>query len=328
MTGGQSAKNWPRLGAHLGVLAAIGVIWGLPQARPPVLSVRAEKVAVAEVPAANPRQVSPRPSPVPTSLPNAAAAVLQLLPVPPALRPGHHATPAPKKASPPGPPNGWGSDISWPQCGGGYPGTQNVRVVGVTGGRPFSGNPCLGNEWGWARGASFAGGAQAYLNLEIDGTSTGPHRCGADDHVCRAYDYGYISALEAMARAGGQGIRPDFWWLDVEVGNYWSDVDPGLNARTVQGAIDAFLQRGYPVGIYSSVDQWAQIMPDSYHPGIPTWLAVVGDAASVGSLCSPSHSLTGGPVLMVQYDDHFFDWDFVCPAGTVAFAAAGARNHR
>jgi hypothetical protein len=319
------------------VLLLLAVIWGVPRAHLPAVT------AVTAVAApASPSMTAPPPAArrdtrtaTRSGAALAEAASFQLVPVSPADRPGHHLSihrPAPNPAprasvQPPSPQGGWGFDISWPQCDGAYPGAHDVGVVGITDGRPFTTNPCLGSQYGWAKGSRMPGGAQAYVNLEIDGSSNGPHHCGADDHACRAYDYGLLTAVDAMGRAGAQGVRPDFWWLDVEVGNNWSDDHPDWNARTVQGAIDAFVLRGYSAGIYSSVDQWAQIVPDSYHPGVPTWLAVVGDSAVAPSLCGPRHSLTGGPVLMVQYDDHGFDQDYICAAGRAAFAAAANKPH-
>ena len=94
----------------------------------------------------------------------------------------------------------------------------------------------------------------------------------------------------------------------------------------MQGAIDAVRSRHLDAGIYSSADQWAQIVPDTYRPAVPTWLAVVGDQQMAPGLCSPAYSLTGGPVYMVQYDDYGFDSDHVCPAGTSGFSAAAARR--
>src|SRR5205085_1400646 len=41
----------------------------------------------------------------------------------------------------------WGVDVSWPQCNGGIPTlAPGFAVVGVNGGRPFSDNPCLGEQ--------------------------------------------------------------------------------------------------------------------------------------------------------------------------------------
>lgn len=312
----------------MGVLLVIAAIWGMPHvqhpsvvaARPRVTPTIASTTAFAGKPQTAAAAAA-------SALQVAGSAAIQLLPVPPALRPGHHTLPA-KQAAAARPSGGWGNDISWPQCDGAYPGAHDIGTVGVTGGRPFTTNPCLGSQFGWAKASKYAGGAQGYINLEIDGTSVGPHHCAGDDHPCRAYDYGYLSGVDAMVHATEQGVRPDFWWLDVEVGNYWSDAHLDWNANVVQGGIDAITTRGRAVGIYSSADQWAQIIGEGYRPNVATWLAVVGDSGMAPSLCSQQYSLTSGPVLMVQYDDHGFDSDYICGAGVRAFAAAGSRNHR
>jgi hypothetical protein len=315
----------------MGVLLVIGAIWGMPHAGPssPVAaSARAAIATAAATASAAPQLALATPAAAP--LPVAGSVAFQQVPVPPAQRPGHHVTPkavapAPAPAAPSG---GWGNDISWPQCDRSYPGAHDVGTVGVTDGRPFTVNPCLASQFGWAKASKYAGGAQGYINLEIGGLQVGPKACVGDDHPCRAYNYGYMSAYDAMIHAMEQGVRPDFWWLDVEVGNWWSDTNLDWNANVVQGAIDAVTARGNAVGIYSSVDQWWQIIGDAYRPNVATWLAVVGDAGMAPSLCSQQHSLTKGPVLVVQYDDHGFDSDYICAAGVKAFAAAGARNHR
>ncbi|MFN2464671.1 MAG: hypothetical protein ABR598_00215 [Candidatus Dormibacteria bacterium] len=335
------STTWARLGAHIGILLAVAGLWLVPNGHARMSADR-ERVSPAILDA----RVTPAPpaegagltasAKQPSALPLAAADV-QYVPVPTAERPGHYtaapahaAAPAGRSAGAPAPPpasGGWGYDISWPQCDGSYPTTADVLTVGVTNGRPFTTNPCLGTEWGWARTSKFAGGSQAYINLELDGTSSGPHACAAEDHACRAYDYGMITARDAIGRGTSQGVRPDFWWLDVEVGNNWSDDQPDWNARAVQGAIDVFQQRGLPVGVYSSYDQWTQIVPDTYRPAVPVWRAVVGDASMAASMCAQSHSFTSGSVFMVQYDDHGFDQDYICPAGQAAFRTGAAHPH-
>jgi len=322
---------WPRLVAHAVVLAALAATWAMPHA--PALAV-AQRLRVTPTADSTPEPLTAmaQRARVTTSLPVAGAAV-QSLPKPaitsrstPA-KPARAAAISPRAAVFSATHQGWGNDISWPQCDGDYPtGPHDIGVVGVTGGRPFTSNPCLASQFAWARAARMPGGAQVYVNLEIDGTSSGPHHCAADDHGCRAYDYGMATMYDAITRAQAAGINAGFWWLDVEVGNNWSDVHPEWNQATVQGAIDAVRARGADVGIYSSVDQWAQILPDSYRPGVPTWLAVVGDSAMAPGLCTAMHSLTGGPVYLVQYDDQEFDKDHVCAAGATAFAISGTRK--
>ena len=322
---------WPRLLAHVIILAALGAIWAVPHVPAPAVAHHPSSALVAQS-TAEPLAAMARRARVATTMPVAGAAVTTLpqpvgasrsVPAVPSRGGAVSGQAAVYSAARPG----WGNDISWPQCGGAYPsGPHDLGVVGVTGGRPFTSNPCLAAEFAWARKSRMPGGAQLYVNLEIDGTSTGPHHCGAEDHGCRAYDYGVATVLDAIGRSQAAGVNAGFWWLDVELGNYWSDTNPEWNQATVQGAIDAARSRGVDVGIYSSVNQWSQIVPPTYRPGVPTWLAVVGDSGMAPSLCGALHSLTGGPVYMVQYDDQEFDKDHVCPAGAAGFAFSGARK--
>ena len=335
---------WPRLVAHVAVLLTIGALWALPHAHVPGVAsrLRVAPIVAGDSTAVPLQQMASR-ARVTATLPNAASAFVLVTPAsvsappaksaktakaPAANRRGRVTVVAPAVPGSPAPAPplraGWGNDISWPQCGGSVPARHDVGVIGVTGGRPFTTNPCLAGQYGWSKASQMAGGAQVYINLEIGGSSTGPHNCGPDDHLCRAYDYGWQSVTDSMGRASQQGVSSTFWWLDVEVGNNWSD-NQDWNSRTVQGAIDAVHSRSLDVGIYSSSDQWIQILPDAFKPGVPTWLAVVGDEQVAPGLCSHTNSLTGGPVYMVQYDDHVFDWDHVCAAGTAGFAAAAAR---
>jgi hypothetical protein len=327
--------------AHGSILLALAALWAMPHAQLTAVANRS-RVAPASTTTATkspettaPLQQMAARARVSTTLPNAGNAFFM---VPPAARtpvtraasktsakPAAVTVIAPAPAVYVAPASGWGNDVSWPQCGGSLPGPHDVGVIGVTDGRPFTTNPCLASEYAWARASKMAGGAQLYLNLEIGGSSDGPHKCAADDHQCRAYDYGWLSVTDAMSRASGQGVSSTFWWLDVEIGNRWSD-NVDINQPTVQGAIDAVHSRNLDVGIYSSADQWALIVPDAYQPGVPTWLAVVGDQTIAPRLCARKFSLTGGPVYMVQYDDHVFDWDHVCASGSAGFAAAAARH--
>ena len=322
--------------AHAVVVLTIGAMWALPHSHSPAVAARpriSPSAAAADTTSQPLQQMATRPR-LTSSLPDAAGAFYL---VPAVVHPPTRSQPSKKAAVPRAsviasapaiynaPRSGWGNDISWPQCGGSVPGAHDIGVIGVTNGRPFTTNPCLAAEDSWAKGSQMPGGAQLYLNLEIGGSSNGPHGCAADDHACRAYDYGWMSVVDAMGRASSRGVSSTFWWLDVEVGNNWAD-DVNLNARTVQGAVDAVHSRNLDVGIYSSVDQWAQIVPPEYQPGVPTWLAVVGNQAMAPHLCNRAYSLTGGPVYLVQYDDHVFDWDHVCSAGAAGFAAAAARH--
>ncbi|MBV8160848.1 MAG: hypothetical protein JO265_07995 [Acidimicrobiia bacterium] len=218
-----------------------------------------------------------------------------------------------------------GFDISWPQCGGGYPPSSSVAVVGVNDGRAFSTNPCLGSEAGWAASAR-----ELYINLNspsaVDGTdSAGPAgQCSANNGGCLAYNYGYNTAAASYDNAAGQGVRAKTWWLDVEVvgncapqfptagGGYWS-CGQGLNEATVQGALDALRQRGLVAGIYSTSYQWNQITGGANPAGgaPPNWLAGASPS-SPGSWCSGSHDFAAGPAWLLQFSPQPYDRDQAC----------------
>jgi len=187
-----------------------------------------------------------------------------------------------------------GYDISWPQCGLASPGQPySVAVVGVTGGRPFTSNPCLDSQWQWA-GAG-GSGAAVYMN------TSNPSPAGA-------YAWGVSSAQDALARAASAGVRSPMWWLDVEFGNAWSS-DRNANAQAVQGAIDALRGSGVQVGVYSTSYQWGVIV-GGYAPGVPIWVAGAPWGAAA-SWCS-GHGFGGGPTWMVQSVVGAFDNDYVC----------------
>ncbi|MDQ1397586.1 MAG: hypothetical protein QOG64_2845 [Acidimicrobiaceae bacterium] len=195
-----------------------------------------------------------------------------------------------------------GYDISWPQCGLNYPAPPyGVAIVGVTGGRPFTTNPCLASQWHWA--GAYGSGAAVYMNV-----SGGPAAGGL------AYAWGRASALDALGRARAAGVSAPMWWLDVEFGNTWSN-DRTANAQTVQGAIDAVRSAGLAVGVYSTALQWSSIV-GGYAPGLPVWVAGA-PAASAPKWCDGSHGFGGGATWIVQALPATYDADWVCPAALV-----------
>jgi hypothetical protein len=220
---------------------------------------------------------------------------------------------------------GWGFDISWPQCGQGYPTSAfDFAGVGVTRGQPLTANPCLADEFRWATSARAGGFPQLYVNLDLDGVANGRRSCDVNDHPCRAYNYGASTVDAAVSYADSQGVRAPYWWLDVETANAWSTQNLDWNAAVIRGAIEAMQARGLNVGIYSSSDQWHLIAGD-YRPAVPSWSAVYTQRGAAPGYCGDSTSFTAGPVLMVQYSDQGFDQDYVCPAGGAAFTAAAKR---
>ncbi|MGO8874636.1 MAG: hypothetical protein ACLQNG_02580 [Acidimicrobiales bacterium] len=181
----------------------------------------------------------------------------------------------------------------------------SIAVVGVDGWAVGPYNSCLGAEVAWAKKASYPAGSGStgappydlymFLNSPSPGTpidQTGPGgTCdtlsGKAWQTCLVYNYGYNSALAAVSYAASQGAHAKVWWLDIEndscapgmwndAGNgQWWSCDLGLNATTIQGALDALRSLHLTPGIYCTSVQWAGIT-DSYLPtgGAPLiWIA-------------------------------------------------------
>jgi len=207
------------------------------------------------------------------------------------------------------PSNEVGSDISWPQCSGDMPqDPYTFGIIGVTGGHPFSGNPCLAHEVTWARET---GRVNLYINLDYGLRENGPLACLAEDTGCQAYNYGYQGAQWAYQYANqateGVSVGVSTWWLDVETENYWSE-DSVQNAYVIQGALD-FMQRklNKTTGVYSTSYQWNEIAGGFAPPGTPNWVAGAGGLDDYGK-CGAS-IWPGADVWAIQYLNFDLDLD-------------------
>lgn len=208
---------------------------------------------------------------------------------------------------------GYGTDISWPQCGRGFDTmpANDFTVVGVNGGEPFTMNPCFGDEYGYMRSRGFQTPA-IYINLQYGEAQNGYSGCATGDRACAAHDYGYLAAQYAYTQAnfitGGDTLaKVSTWWLDVETANSWSD-DTGLNAQVIRGALDFLAGTRKRVGIYSTPRQWWQIA-GGYNPGgsIGNWVAGA-DSTEDGAMCSKP-LWGGGSVWIFQYLNLDIDLD-------------------
>jgi hypothetical protein len=213
-----------------------------------------------------------------------------------------------------------GYDISWPQCAGESfpPGPVAFTIVGLNGGRPFTPNPCFIEQYRWAQ--RFERNPAVYINVDYpkegrdEPALTGPYGTCPEDKWCRAYNYGYAIGQYALALTSASGITPSMWWLDVETGNFWSD-DPTYNAQVIRATIDFFKERNLPLGVYSNSRQWG-IIAGPYAPGLPVWSAGAQGINNAAARChDPSFKFAGGEVHTVQYYDHGFDTNYLCPGG-------------
>jgi hypothetical protein len=215
------------------------------------------------------------------------------------LLPGAPGLTTPTKPPPASvPPIGW--DVSHPQCQRTLPDSGGFAIVGVTGGRPFTSNPCFAEQHAWA--ASKAGHA-VYVNTGYPGRG---------DPVA----YGRSVVDDAVARERTAGVSgTSMWWLDVETVNTW-DGTAQQNA-TVLDAMAARLQGlGARVGIYSTPRMWSEIA-GTWAPGLPVWYATgPGTGTQAAQACS--RSFAGSTPAISQWvhevAGHDIDRNLICPA--------------
>lgn len=262
-------------------------------------------------------------------------------------------------------PGSIGHDISHPQCTAGTapPTGGAFGIVGVTGGRAFTANPCLAEHYKWADDLAHTAGV--YLNTGNPGhTSTyywtksgkkDPALCvdatSTSDPGC-AYNYGWHAAEAATKVALAARVSKNrTWWLDVETENSWVGTAKA-NAADVQGAYDylRYAAKVTEVGIYSTVHQWGEIT-GGYHRSTaasyekawakafkprydmwsaPLWQAgVVKDGEKTGLEVARERcgvSFTGAPVRLAQFVVDGLDHNLVCgtPKATDDPCRAGA----
>jgi len=191
-------------------------------------------------------------------------------------------------------------DVSWPNCKQKLADYQ-MGIIGVTGGRDFHSNPCLAQE------STHFQRYAVYINTGYPGKSYGrhfqntPRRCGYNDTLCLAYNYGFNEAEYAIHSADLNDIHATTWWLDVENENSWSD-NFLANRQFINGTVVGIKQniRTATVGVYSSPYQWNQLM-GPWHNKLPVWQATGGTRQSDAVQSCHAHSFTGGPVRLAQY---------------------------
>jgi len=213
-----------------------------------------------------------------------------------------------------------GYDISFPQCGGSYPGGA-FGIVGVNGGYPFVHyNPCLADEYAHSpHTALYINTGYDPLYTQVDGVHTVP-ACltksaavkGSPDQKA-AWAVGCSEASRSMAYAASQRVaRPGGWWLDVETENSWSSTDLSLNQYTIQGIVDTLHQATSAVGIYSTGYQWGKITGGLPVSGVKANWVATGNLSGERARAYCGAGFSGAPVWLVQYIQGDFDTNYVC----------------
>jgi hypothetical protein len=177
---------------------------------------------------------------------------------------------------------GWGIDVSWPQCGRELPvAATGFAILGVNGGTPMTGNPCLSAQVRALRGQL---PVAFYLNLAA------PSSGSPGAYAAKIVDDG-------LARIARTGAHVPVVWLDVEILNVWRD--HATNVAVVNAALARLKARGVTGGVYSSVPMWQQITGGARVPA-PVWLAITGsEVPSLKQACAVG--LGGTKATMVQY---------------------------
>lgn len=217
---------------------------------------------------------------------------------------------------------GHGYDVSWPQCGAELPVDGDVRIVGVSGGKPYEDNPCLRAQYQWA-----SAGSGRTVAFYINTANPGPASqavswygqklpngaCSPSDEAACAFNYGFNAAHHAFDYATAQtGSAARWsWWLDVETANSWSP-NVGLNIASLLGSLAFLRSQGVPVGAYSTGYQWGRIAGGAKWGDVPSWIAGANDEGQAASWCATSNSFTGGQVLLVQWEQSHLDHDHLC----------------
>jgi hypothetical protein len=237
-----------------------------------------------------------------------------------------------------------GYDVSHPQCNTLLPQDRAFGIVGVNGGLATKPNPCLAPQLTWAWGSSGAVAsqpkAQLYLNTANPGevltqvttwpksgtTPYGP--CAGTNTAACSWQYGWERAQNSVASffaPAAQAARVDSqpghytWWLDVETMNTWqggSVAAQGRNRATLEGMTSYLVASGARVGIYSTNQQWAQIVGTvpltSVLAGRDSWLAGSSSLTGAQAACGRPALVPAGKVALTQYVQSGLDRNLAC----------------
>jgi len=237
-----------------------------------------------------------------------------------------------------------GYDVSHPQCGTDLPRDRAFAVVGINGGLSTRANPCLQEQltWAWESSGEVADQprAQVYLNTANPGhlleevttwpdsgsTPYGP--CDGTNSPACSWEYGWeraensvLSFFTPAARAARVDSQPSryVWWLDVETMNTWQSgsVDAlARNRATLEGMTEYLQSRDAEVGVYSTGQQWFQIVgtvgEDSVLADLDSWLAGSVTSAQAEEACDEEPLVPDGDVVLSQYVRDEWDRNTSC----------------
>lgn len=223
-----------------------------------------------------------------------------------------------------------GADISWPQCpeGMGIPERRTLGmpmpvpeaeyvVLGLTNGPGFTDNPCLADQVAWVRERGLMAAAYAVASLPSDAQvaehgADGPYD-GAGELGALA-NTGYQQGLANVATMRQAGLSSPIVWVDVEpVPDFDWGSDVEANGAVVEGAVRAYADAGYEVGVYSTPALWEGVVGD-LALGLPEWRAA-GHTSREEALarCGDDWVIQGGIPVLGQWVEQRRDHNVTCP---------------
>jgi hypothetical protein len=237
-----------------------------------------------------------------------------------------------------------GFDVSYPQCGSTLPAAHAFGIVGVNGGKATTTNPCLSQQltWAWKSSGAVAAQpkAQLYLNTANPGqvipqVATWPKQgttpygtCSGTNSMACSWRYGWERAQNSVVSfftPAAQAVRVDSqpsrytWWLDVETENTWQTGSTDALARNraaLEGMTSYLTSRSAKVGLYSTRQQWAQIVgtvaTTSSLAKRNSWLAGATSLTAATAACTQAPLAPGGKVTLTQYVQSGLDRDHSC----------------
>jgi hypothetical protein len=223
-----------------------------------------------------------------------------------------------------------GRDISWPQCptNVGFGGRNGLGqpmpdpgvgfvVVGLTNGRAFTPNPCLGEHLAWVRNHVAAAAAYAFAAFPSRAQLRRHRNHGPYDGRTgfgALKNSGHAAARYNIRVMRQHGFTTPHVWLDVEPSSShpWSHRRQ-LNRAVVRGWIRGYRDAGYTVGVYSTPLLWRHIL-GGFRPGLPEW-RTAGPASPGAALAKcRGESIQGGPAVIAQWWTSSRDFDRLCPS--------------
>jgi hypothetical protein len=234
--------------------------------------------------------------------------------------------PAPAPVTPAGVVAGY--DISWPHCtpaqgGFGNPmpdASAKFVVIGLSNGRAFTTNPCLGDQLTFARSRHLLTSAYVFPTYPTNAEyatygKKGPYPTSTAKGRLR--NVGWAQAAYWTATAKRVGFRTPMIWVDVEKRekyHTWTNRPQDRNLPVIQGLVAGLRHYGYRTGIYTPSAHWKEIT-GGVRLGLPEWTANGPTGASTALATCGKPGNQGSPVLMGQYTNatRTIDYDVLCP---------------